>query len=74
MDHYECNFLGADFVTALKSIKSNTIEVSLTIVEVASMKSESDSTENIHKPNDKMQIPFYEFTEAYDLLFVSTEQ
>lgn len=38
------------------------------------MKSESDPTENIPNSNDKMQIPFYEFTEFYDLLFVSTEQ
>ena len=38
------------------------------------MKSESDPTENIHNFSDKMQIPFYEFTEVYDLLFVSTEQ
>lgn len=71
-DHHECKCLGADFVSTLKNIKSNTPEVSLTMVVVAGMKSESDPAENIHNSNDKMQIPLYQFTEVYD--FVSTEQ
>lgn len=72
--HNECNCLGADFVSILKNIKWNPIEVTLTTAVMVGMKSKSDPTENIHNSNDKMQIPFYEFTEVYDLLFVSTEQ
>lgn len=49
--HNECNCLGADFVSILKNIKCNAIEVSLTKAVVAHMKSESG---NIHNSSDKM--------------------
>lgn len=47
---------------------------SLTTAIEARIKAESDPTENIHNFNDKMLITFFEVTEVYDLLLVSTEQ